>query len=105
MQSDYIPEVGICSPQSTLLPFEQMSLISIDRHTNHRSHVGGEENVNFLTMDLQHVTLSLIVLLSNFTDSLNGIFTRRKFKLANFKFGNTSGTQFHSDYVTEHGTF
>lgn len=73
-------QVGICLPQSTALPLEQMSLISM-RNTSHRlPGAGGKKKEHtFSQWYLKHVTFSLIVLLLNFTNSLNSIFTRGKY--------------------------
>jgi hypothetical protein len=50
--------------------------------------------MNFLRMHLQHVTLFLIVLLSNFMNSLKGAFDRGKYKSTMFKFSHTAETYF-----------
>lgn len=78
-----------------------MFLISlIDTLITDYNGTGEKKNCEF-SHNVQHVALSLIVLLLNFANSLNDIFfTRGKYKSASFKFGNPAEIQLYSDYFT-----
>lgn len=97
-------QLGIYVYISPSLPFEQMSLISIARYTDDGLHGGGEKENMIFSQCLEHVTLSLIVLLLNFANSLNGLFTRGTYQSPNFQSGYPAETQFYAHYL-QCGTF
>lgn len=67
-------QVATCLLQSTAVPFEQISLTSIDRYTNHKLRGEGEQrNMDCLTLYLHY----LIALPLSFANSLNSIFYQK----------------------------